>query len=414
MNTYYALLKNRREFRILWTAQVISLAGDWFNTIASVVILSRLTDSGAGIGLLFVTRAIPPFLLGPVAGVLADRFDRRTIMVMANYLRAVIVLGFLLVLYTEQAWLIYVLTLLQFGVSAFFEPARSAIAPSLVHRDEIVSANTLSSATWSTMLTLGAAVGGIVTGLFGPAVALIIDALTFVVAGILTQQLGSHRAEGAAHHRTSGLRDFKEGLVYLWTRPGVALPASVKAMQQVGNIDILFALYALQVFRVGQDGATTLGTLYAAHGVGSITGPLIADAIGDRSARYLQRAITVGYVLIPIGWLIFGLAPALWVAVLAMFIRGMGGSINWTYSSALLQIRVPGSFLGRVTALDFAFFTLALAISAWLPGVVQDAFGVQPRELVIGIAALSLISLGVWLLASRAQTPPADPVLTVE
>ena len=128
MNTYYALLKNRREFRILWTAQVISLAGDWFNTIASVVILSRLTDSGAGIGLLFVTRAIPPFLLGPVAGVLADRFDRRTIMVMANYLRAVIVLGFLLVLYTEQAWLIYVLTLLQFGVSAFFEPARSAIA----------------------------------------------------------------------------------------------------------------------------------------------------------------------------------------------------------------------------------------------------------------------------------------------
>ena len=161
MQRYLTLLRTRPQFRNLWFASVVSFAGDWFNTIASVILVNRYLDSTTAVGLLFVARAIPPFLLSPVAGVVADRFNRKTILIVTDLLRFFIVLGFLFIQSAEQAWLIYVLTIAQFSVSAFFEPARAAILPSLIEgNDELLTANTLSSVTWSAMLTLGAALGG--------------------------------------------------------------------------------------------------------------------------------------------------------------------------------------------------------------------------------------------------------------
>jgi len=186
MNSYLLLLRQRPQFRYLWLASVVSFAGDWFNTIASVILVNRYLDSTTAVGLLFIARALPPFLLGPIAGVFADRFDRKTVLIVTDLARAVVLLGFLLVNSTERAWLIYALTITQFVISAFFEPARAAILPGLVKgRDELLLANTLSGITWSAMLTLGAALGGIVTGLFGVATAIIIDSLSFVASAAL-------------------------------------------------------------------------------------------------------------------------------------------------------------------------------------------------------------------------------------
>ncbi|HEX5940892.1 MAG TPA: MFS transporter, partial [Anaerolineales bacterium] len=143
MTDYLSFLRLRPAFRSLWLAQVISLTGDWFNTIASVIIVNRYAASGLAIGGLFLARALPPFLLGPVAGVVADRFDRRKVLILSDVLRAGIVLCFLLIDRPEHLWLLYVLTVLQFSVSSFFEPARAALVPSLVKSDELLTANTL-------------------------------------------------------------------------------------------------------------------------------------------------------------------------------------------------------------------------------------------------------------------------------
>src|SRR5678815_4347597 len=180
MRDYFSLLQLRPQFRSLWLAQVISLMGDWFNTIASVIIVSRYSASGLAVGGLFLARALPPFLLSPVAGVVADRFARRTILILSDILRACIVLGFLLVDRPGRLWLLYVLTVLQFSVSAFFEPARAALVPALVENKELLTANTLSSITWSAMLALGGAIGGLTASLFGVKVSLVVDALTFL------------------------------------------------------------------------------------------------------------------------------------------------------------------------------------------------------------------------------------------
>src|SRR5512143_1367822 len=132
VNTYLSFLQLRPKFRSLWLAQVISLTGDWFNTIASVIIVNRYAASGLAVGGLFIARSIPPFLLSPVAGVVADRFDRRKVLILSDLLRAGIVISFLWVDRPERLWLLYVLTVLQFSVSSFFEPARAALVPALV------------------------------------------------------------------------------------------------------------------------------------------------------------------------------------------------------------------------------------------------------------------------------------------
>src|SRR5262247_1904380 len=179
---YIDLLRRNRSFRQLWLGQVVSQMGDWFDTIALYTIILNLTGSGRDVGLLLVARFVPSFFFGPISGVVADRFSRRTIMIVSDVLRAFVVLGFLFVRRADQLWIIYVLTVFQLGLSTFFEPAKTAVIPSIVSDRELVAANAISSVTWSVMLTLGAAIGGIITGWFGTNVAFILDALTFALS----------------------------------------------------------------------------------------------------------------------------------------------------------------------------------------------------------------------------------------
>ncbi|NJL95709.1 MAG: MFS transporter [Anaerolineae bacterium] len=348
MHLYLQLLRRRPQFRLLWASQVISLTGDWFNTIATVILVTRYTDSGVAVGGLFLARALPPFVFGPLAGVVADRFDRRWVLIWCNLVRIPIVLGYLLVQSEQTVWLVYLFSVAQFAASSFFEPAWAAILPRLVQRDELLSANTLGSVTWSTMLSVGALLGGVTTAFVGVEIALLIDAATFGLAAALLWRMQVPAEEGAppAEGRSSGWLDFLEGLRYVRVNPAVGLIALVKAISHLGSVDIMVTLYSERVFPLGQDGALTLGLLYTAFGLGSVSGPLIANRFGAQTERYLQRAIGAGFLLIPLGWVLYSVAPTLALALVGAVLRGMGGSINWVYSSVLLQLKTPDRFLG--------------------------------------------------------------------
>ena len=191
MQAYLALLQRRPAFRSLWLAQVVSMAGDWFNAVATVVLINRYANSGLAVSLLFLARYVPPFFAGPLAGVLADRFDRKAILIASDLLRAGIVLGFLAVDGPERVWLVYLLTTAQFVVSAFFEPARSALVPQLVPKEDLLVTNTLAGTTYSSMLVLGAALGGAVAAVFGVGVALVIDSVSFLVSAALIWRIAA-------------------------------------------------------------------------------------------------------------------------------------------------------------------------------------------------------------------------------
>ena len=402
-NSYFSLLKQRPQFRTLWLASLVSMMGDWFNTIASVILVNRYTDSGVAVGALFLARALPPFVMGPLAGVIADRFSRKTILIATDLLRAFIVSGFLLVDRPERAWLIYALTIAQFVVSAFFEPARAAILPTLVKGEgELLRANTLSSATWSAMLAFGAAIGGFTAALFGANTALVIDALTFFLSALLVWRITAVPSRIASDETSSGWLDFVDGLRYVRQHHDVGLFTLVKALGQIGSADILIAIYAERIFPgVGQEGAGALGLLFAAAGVGAILGPIIGNYATDGSVKSLQQAIGVGFMALVAGWAIFGWSPSLPIAMAGLMIRFMGGSLNWTYSSVLLQIKVPDRYLGRVFALDFGIFTLAMATAVWFTGLALDQTSLTPRQISLILAAGSLIPVLFWSTASR-------------
>jgi MFS family permease len=401
MATYRHLLRSNPNFTRLWIAQAISLLGDWFDTIALSTLVSKYSDeSGLAISLFLLCRFLPPLVVGPLAGVLLDRFNRKRFLILSDVARVFIVLGFLLADSPGKLWLIYLFTILQFAISAFFEPGRSALLPSILQQDMLVQANMLGSVTWSVMSAVGGALGGLVAGVFGTATALIIDSFTFAVSAVLISQVKPRELisqGGPATPSTVALRtDFMDSLRYVRQHPAIATTLLVKAGSTVGSMDTLMIIYATSLFVIGDKGAGSLGILWAAFGVGAILGPVVFEQFNDGSIPTMRRFILFGFGFITVGWVIFAGAPALAVVALAMVVKAMGGT-NWTYSTVILQRLTADRYLGRVFSLDLMGFQVSLVISIIVTGFLVDVIGpAHVRSIVLGTALISLMPLVLW------------------
>lgn len=404
---YLELLRGNRAFRQVWLGQVVSQTGDWFNTIALYTIILNLTGSGRDIGLLLVARFVPSFIFGPSSGVLADRFSRRSIMIYSDLLRALVVLGFLFVRRADQLWIIYVLTVFQLGLSTFFEPAKTAAIPSIVADRELVAANAISSVTWSAMLTLGAAVGGLVTGWLGTDVAFIIDSATYLVSAALIASVKvpkrPKRERGKfALGKSLGVTETFEGAGYVKRRPRVLALLLVKPAWGIGGgILTLLAVFGERVFPIGGSPAIGIGVLFAARGIGTAVGPIMARRIAGESKQQQQAAIGIAFLIGGLFYIAFGYTGVFFVALLVLGLAHMGGSILWVYSTVLLQREVEDRFRGRVFAAELALLTLTMAGSNYLTGELLDRFGYSPRAVVIGIGLFFCIPGLVWFLTQR-------------
>ncbi|MBT3241007.1 MAG: MFS transporter [Chloroflexi bacterium] len=404
MNEYISILKKRSSFRYLWLSSVISLAGDWFNTIASVIIVNRYTDTGLAISYVLIARTLPRFFFGPIAGVFADRFNRKSIMVISDLLRAGIVISFLFVDRAERVWLIYLLTFIQISVASFFEPASSALVPSLVKGEkELITGNVMQSITWSAMLAVGAGLGGGIAAWLGAEAALIIDSITFLLSAFLVLKIVMPKKVETQEESRLGFAGISDGLKYISKRIDVATLTTIKMMGQIGSGDIIIAVLAERYFNFGREGAISLGVMFAAAGLGAVVGPLLGNHFTDRSEKALKNLILLGYLIIPISWLVVTIAPNLWVASLGFLLRLIGASINWTYSNVLIQLKVPDNFLGRVFSLDMAFFTIASSLSIYLTGYFLDKYELDPRQLTLYFAIGGILPLIIWALNLLAE-----------
>ena len=403
--SYGALVRGNANFRNLWMGQIASLLGDWFNLIASAVLIAQLSESGFAIGTLFVVRMLAPFVVSPVAGVVADRYNRKHILIVTDLTRAIVVLGFLLVTEPQHLWLLYVLTAIQLGISGFFHPARTAILPDVVSDRELGTANTLSSATWSVMLALGAALGGIVSGFWGIYPAFVIDALTFVLSAFFIVRVNypeKIHLESSDKSVRGGLQQFLEGLRYLHRHVGVLMISLHKAASAlfVAGFQVVQVTIAESIFTIGEAGGISLGLMFAVAGVGTGVGPILARRFtGDRD-RALCLMIVLGYGLASLGLIATAPLSSFTLFLLGTFLRGAGGGIIWVFSTQLLMQQVPNQVLGRVFATEFAIFTLTSAIGAWVAGVALDS-GLGIAGTIGWMAALTLIPGIVWAFWMR-------------
>jgi MFS family permease len=253
---YVDLVRGNRNYRYLWLGYVVSQVGDWFNLLASAALIAGITSTGTALSYLFLARFLPQFLFSPFAGVWADRYDRRWVMIVSDVLRGVTVLGFLLVREPGQVWLFYGLTVVQFMLSALFVPARTAVLASIVHPDELVTANALDSLTWSSMLAIGAMLGGIATAVFGPNTAFVLDSLTFMFSALLIAQIRLPEVkvaavlEGARRTWRDSWAEMVGGWHYLRGEVDKLGMTLVKAGGSLvwGAINVLEVNYAEQIF----------------------------------------------------------------------------------------------------------------------------------------------------------------------
>jgi MFS family permease len=394
---YVELARENHNFRYLWFGQIISLLGDWFNLIASASLIGMLTESGLAVGGLFVVRMLAPFLVSPAAGVAADRMNRKRLLIAADLMRAVVVLGFLLVRTPGQVWLLYTLTALQLGLSGFFFPARNAILPDLVTRGELGAANALTSATWSVMLAFGAALGGIVAGQWGVYPSFIVDASTFLLSAMLLSRIAYDRppAIGEADARPAAvIGQYVDGLRYLWRQPDILALTLHKAAMMLfvgGSFQVIQVRLAEEVFVIGEGGGTSLGIMYAVIGVGTGLGPIAARWVtGDRQ-RAQRIAIAVSYAVTAVGLVIVATLASFGVVLVGTLLRGLGVGMMWVFSTHLLLELLPDEVRGRVFGTEFAMQTLMSAVGALVAGWALD--GTR-----LGIAGIMLISGGLVLL----------------
>jgi MFS family permease len=402
---YLELIRANPNFRTLWFGQIVSELGDWLSTVALLNLMLELTGRAQVVGWYFIIIHLPGVLVGPFSGVLVDRLDRKKIMIVMDLVRATLVLGYLLVQRADQIWILYLVAALGVTMMTLFEPARTASLPNICGSGELVPANALSSITWSIMLALGAALGGFVAAAFGRNVCYVVDAASFVLSALLISRVRLPRHNPSvtpAMTVMSGFQDILRGFQYLKRNVRVFFLLLVKTGWGLGGgVLLVLSVFGETIFPVMGSGAAGIGVLYAARGIGAGLGPVFARRISGQSRRSMRTAIGAGFFLSCVFYILFGYSPILPIAVTALLVAHMGGSITWVFSSVLLQLEIPDEFRGRVFAIEFALLTLGVAISNYAAGYLLDILDVNPRTVAVLLGLYFAIPGVLWFAAQR-------------
>ncbi len=412
--SYFRLLQRNRNFRRLWMAQIVSEIGDWFYTLSIYTLLLQLTGHAGSVALALVLQVLPQTFVGPTAGVVNDRLRRKHVMIAADLVRFFVVLAMLFVRSRSTVWLIYPLLLAETTMAAFFEPARGAVIPNIASEDEVLVANTLSSATWSVNLLIGAAVGGVVAAFFGRDTVFILNALSFLASALLISgmRFAEPHAQAAAPLRPRDLVDFSpvlEGFRYIRSHPTLFPAVFAKAGElMVGPSWVIFTVMGAREFAVHGRGIDAAGgamlgisILLAGRGLGAMVGPVVAARWAGRSDGRLRLGILFGYLTIAAGYCILGISRTVWMAAACAMLAHAGGSTVWVFSTTLLQLHTEDRFRGRVFSADLGLGSLTFAVTAYAAGRFLDA-GISARAVATSTGLLMLLPAAILAIALRA------------
>jgi MFS family permease len=412
--SYVRLLRGNRNFRRLWMAQIVSEIGDWFYTLSIYTLLLQLTGHAGSVALALVLQVLPQTFVGPTAGVVNDRLKRKHVMIAADIVRFGVVLAMLFVRSRSMVWLVYPLLLAETTMAAFFEPARSSVIPNIATDGEVLIANTLSSATWSVNLLIGASVGGVVAAFFGRDTVFILNALSFLTSAFLIggMHFAEPHAESAAPLRPRDLVDFSpvsEGIRYIRSHPTLLPAVFAKAGElMIGPSWVIFTVMGARDFAVHGRGIDAAGgamlgmsILLGGRGLGALVGPLVAARWAGQSNRRLRLGILFGYLTIALGYAVLGASRTVWMAAVCAMLAHMGGSTVWVFSTTLLQLHTEDRFRGRVFAADLGLGSFTFAVTAYLAGLLLDS-GISARTIASGTGLLMLVPAAILAWALRA------------
>ena len=454
--TYRELLKSNRNFRSLWTGQMISELGSWFSFIAELGLVRAMSGSALSTTALLVARLLPFLLVAPMAGVFADRRSRKQIMIATDLLRAVVALMFIVAGLMGSAWLVIVCSALNASLSMFFEAAKNASIANLVTPRELLTANVLMFSTRFLQYTLGSALGGLTAAQFGYNTAFIVNSLSFVGSALFialipasamrksiatpadTRAEADSRAIAEQQHAAPAAdpmsvetqaslpiagselpsqqsqgrfwSDVREGLRFIWATPfvrGVIL-VNVGWATGGGMTAILFDRIGGREFAAGGPGDWFVAALFSAGGVGVFFGMLLARRIGQWTVQTRRAGLFIGWSLLAHGVLfsIGGLMPTLTTMAIFVALSRLVLGAEFGVQETMMMRVLPDDYRGRVFTTDRSLEWTTMALATIVTGWLLTWF--SARSLMVASGLLSASPGLIWLVAlwlSRFSVP---------
>ncbi len=385
-----------RNYRLYFIGQVVSVSGSWMQRVAQSWLVLHLTGSGVALGTVSALQFLPILVLGAWGGVMADRIDKRRLLMLtqAGMGLLAMVLGAVTLAGLVQLWMVYLLALLLGLITAMDNPARQSFVMEMVGRGQVTNAVSLNSAVFTAARVVGPAIAGVLIALVGTGWCFVLNAFSFgaVVLALVAMDPGQLQRSGAA----PGRGQVMEGLRFVWSRPDIRLPLAVLGV--VGtlalNWTVILPLLARNTFH---GNAGTYGLLFSVLGLGSLAGALFTASRRVPSARLLLGSLTA------FGLLMLGAAaaPTLLLEVAALIPLGVAALTFQTTANSLIQLRSEPALRGRVMAIYAVLFIGTTPIGAPVVGWVAQQFGPRACLLLGAVAVLLTAAIASWLARSH-------------
>ena len=395
-SSYLAVIRSPRYFR-LWLGQLISNFGDTLHYIALVILVFELSGQGVAVAGLVAIEIVPVLLLGPIAGVVIDRFTRKGVLIVADLFRGALVLS---LLWPQGVWHAYVVAA---GLSAgniFFGPALNAVIPVLTTPEQRLAANSVSWSTGRLVQIVAAAIAGAIIALIGTRAAFAINAASFAVSAgfIASLDIPAHAGQiagGAKRGLGSYFGDAREGLAYARRDFFISRLLIVQSLASfaVGGTGAMLVVLSERHLKLPPEG---FAWLIGAIGVGALIGPLIPNVLAHdyRNARWLF----VPYLIRGVGDVLIASLTPLPVALFILFVYGLNTSTGMVVFNSTIQGAIPDAIRGRVFTLLDASWSAMRLLSLGVGALVVDRVGVQPLYWAGGTLLFAAGALGLTLL----------------
>jgi len=383
-----------RDFSLVWVSSVLAAVCVQIRNVSNLYQVYHLSGSSLQLGLTGFFQALPHIALGLFAGMLADAFDRKKVILCTHilHLGPSLALGYLTMTGAIQVWHIYVFSILSGFIEVFSWPARSAIVANLVPAAYLMNAITLTSMVLQSSFLIGPALAGLLIDHVGLTSTYFVSAILFVpaIAAVLAM-----RASGVPHgeRRRVSIKSMIEGVKFIWVeRIILSLFLLDFGVTLVGFYRPILPIFASDVFKTG---ATGLGALYGAPAIGSLLGSIAVLMAGD--FRRKGALAVVAALFFAGGLMLLGVSQWFWMAVAAVVVLGFTDSLSVAIRRTVVQFLAPDTLRGRAASLITVFAQSTNALGALLAGVSAQIWG-APRALVIG----GIVCVGMILVISRA------------
>ena len=384
-----------RNFRLFFVGQLISVTGTWVNWTAGAVLVLKLTDSGIALGIQAALLFLPVLLFGVYAGSIADRFDKRRILVWSNAGYALLAAAQFALVATDvvEIWMVFVIAFLTGLILAIEPPTRQSFYVELVGEEHITNAISLNSAVFTGTRVLGGAIAGTMIHTFGLWSPFFLDAVSYVgvIVALLAMRTDELHAQRKAE-REPGL--VRAGLRYVWSSRALRVPLVVMLLVYLFtfNFSVVIPLHA---YRTYGGSAMEIGWFYAALGLGAFLG---AIAMANRQTRPTLGRLAAFSMAFGAFLAVAGLAPTFTLALVAMVPVGYVSMLFAITANSTLQQFTRADMRGRVMALYTTIFLGSTAIGGPITGWVAETWG-APATFV----ASGAVAVGAGLFALRAR-----------